>query len=828
MPHPPADEPSDRGATDGSRSSGIDASASRPTRRRVLAGISGVAAIGSIAGCGGRSRPEGTATDTPPSDPTGDFPPAPEPVGPWPQARADAGNTGFVAATGPTDDPSLRWRVTAAGTVGASVGRAPGSATTDPGVYVAAEDGRVAAVDSDGEERWQTALPEARFPPAVGSGRVVVSTGGALAVLDADSGDRRGSIDLPADSFDTPTLVDDRALVGTFSGGVVAVDLESRTRLWQSGEPSRTSPPAVEAGTAYVTARRWEADDGAKPGVIAALDVESGAVEWEVGVDGEPTAPPAVRSGVVYAGTNRGRVHAVDADTGDRRWREAVGDWVTRGPTAADDGVYVVVLGEGPVKLGRDGAVEWRSADDVGGGTNPILTDDLAVVGTDDGVAAVGRADGRTRWQADTDAGVRHDVRIVDGRVYAGDGYGDVVALDVESGEQVWRHPMRPARMPGPVVGPRTVAGGSRDGGTYDLLATEGVEFRLSGGAATRGITPAILDDRDRPPDGSPGTGTADGDLVFGNATRTASESTAGGPGRETLLGGGVDGSLFRVRTTAYGDRPAGDLGPTPTPIPGPDDPTATPHIDFPEPEPVWTAMLDTEVRSPVTYANGVAYVGTAGGMVGVDPRDGTERFRVSLGAAVDGAPAVGDGRVFAVTASGRLVGIAVGDGVDASDRIDWEATLDAGSGAGPTVADGTVFVAGDDGRIAAYLADGDSVWDRSLNGGITGGTAVTDTHVVAGTEAAEVVALDRDDGSVAWRAGTRGPVRGTPAVAGGTDATVYAADHDGTLSVFDAADGAVRFRHRVGRWLDAPPAVGHGTVFVADQTGRVYAIVGE
>lgn len=228
-----------------------------------------------------------------------------------------------------------------------------------------------------------------------------------------------------------------------------------------------------------------------------------------------------------------------------------------------------------------------------------------------------------------------------------------------------------------------------------------------------------------------------------------------------------------------------------------------------------------------MTYADGLAYVGTAEGMAAVDPRDGTERFRVSVGAAVDGAPAVGDDRVFAVTASGRLVGIAVDDGTDASDRIDWEAPLDTGSGAGPTVADGTVVVAGDDGRIAAYTADGDPLWDRSLYSGIAGGTAVTDAHVVVGVEAAEVVALDRNDGAVAWRAGTRGPVRGTPAVAGGSDTTVYAADHDGTLSAFDAADGEVRFRHRVGRWLDATPAVGHGAVFVADQTGRVYAVVG-
>jgi outer membrane protein assembly factor BamB len=820
MPGPPPspDHP------DGDTASDADAPSPGPNRRRFLAGLAGLATLGSVAGCGSRGSPGDTATDT---QTDADLGPAPEPAGPWPQARADAGNTGVVTADGPTADPSLRWSVTSAGAVGATVAQATGTATPGERVHVAGEDGRVAAVGPDGTRKWLTALPEARFPPAAGAGRVVVPVGNALVVLDASTGDRVRSVEVPADSFDTPTLVDDTALVGTFSGGVVGVDLGSGTVRWQAGAPSRAHPPVVADGTAYVTARRWETDDGDRPGVIAAVDVESGEIDWEVGLDGEPTAPPAVRDGVVYAGTNRGRVHAVDAGDGARRWREPVGDWVTRGPTAAADGVYVVVLGEGPAKLDHGGTVVWRS--DVGGGTNPVLVEDLVVVGTEDGVVAVDRETGRTRWRAGTDAGVEFDVRAADGRVYAGDRHGTLSAFEVDGGERVWRVPFRPTRMPGPVVGPRTVAGGSRDGGTYDLLATDGTEFPRSGGAATRGVTPTVLDGRDLPTEATP-AGTADGDRLFGAGTGTAGGSAAASGSAETLLGGGADGSLFRVRTVDYGDAPTDGLGPTPTPTqtPGPDEPTATrtPHIDFPAAAPAWTTTLDVEIRSPVTSAGGVAYAGTAEGIVAVDPRDGSERFRVPLGAAVDGAPAVADGRLFAVTAGGRLVGIDID--AEEQNRIDWGTTLDVGSGAGPTVVDGRVFVAGDEGLISAYTTDGDPVWDRPLDAAVAGGTAVTGAYVVVGTEAAEVVALDRADGSIAWRADARGPVRGTPAVADGSDPTAYAAAHDGTLSAFDVGDGSVRFRRRIGRWLDAPPAVGHGAVFVADQTGRVYAVVGE
>ena len=829
MSGPPPSDPSGRRSS--ADSTAADASP-RSTRRRFLAGLAGLGAVGSVAGCGGRNG--STATDPPGGEETvtdtDDLGPAPEPVGPWPQARADAGNTGFVMSSGPTADPSLRWSVTSAGTVGVSVGLARGDAGS--GLYAAAEDGRVAAVESDGGTRWERALEAARFPPAAGSGRVVVPGRERLSVLDADSGDRLRSVDIPGGVFGTPALVGGYALVGTFSGSVIAVDLDTGERTWQAGAPSRAHPPTVAGGTAYVTARRWDGGDGpSEPGVVAAVDVESGEALWELGLDAEPTAPPGVHDGVVYAGTNRGRVHAIDAASGDREWRESVGDWVSRGPTAAADGIYAVVLGEGVVKLTRNGTVAWRSA--AGGRTNPVLADEIVVVGTREGLAAVGRNNGQTRWRVDTDAGVEFDVRVADGRAYAGDSYGTLHAIDIGSGESTWRRSFRPARIPGPVVGPRTVAGGSRDGGIYSLLATDGTEFPLSGGAATPGITPAILDGRDITSGESSGTSTADGDLVFGD--ESPGPSGADDAAGETMLGGGVDGSLFRMATAEYGDAPAGDLEPTPTPTPtpGPGEPTATPtpHIDLPQRAPAWTVRLDIDARSPVTYAEGRAYLGTADGVVAIDPRDGSVRWRVALDDRVIGAPAVGDGRVFVVTESGRLVGLATGDIVpsDSDERFDWEVPLDAGSGAGPAVDGGQVIATGDDGHVVSYTTDGDRTWERELDAGITGGVAVTDRRAFTGTGAAEVIALSRGDGSVAWRAATHGPVRATPAVAGGkSDRTVYVADNDGTLSALAAADGSVRFRHDVGRWLDAPPAVGHGAVFVADGTGRVFAVVGE
>ena len=795
----------------------------RPTRRRILASLAAVGTGLPLAGCGGIDTPgtdteiEGdTATETAssPTDAAPDRGPAPSEIGPWPQARGDAANSGVAAGTGPLSSPSVRWATASAGTVGAAVGvggEEDGSAD-QTGAFVVAEDGRVAAVDAAGETRWTAGVDAAQFPPAVESGRVVVPERERLVVLDAATGERQRTIDVPGGILYAPTVVGSHAFVGTFSSGVVAVDLATGETRWQAGEPSRSYPPVVVGDVAYVTARRWETDESGEressasddSGVFAALDTETGDRRWTVPLDGNPTAPPGYHGGVVYCGTHQGHVYAVGATTGETRWRETVGDWVTRGPTAAADGVYVVVLGESPVKLAHDGTVLWRST--IEAGTNPVLGSGVALFGTNEGVVAVGRDDGEVRWRGETDAPVRFDVRVADGVAYGGDQYGTVLAFDVATGDRRWEFPFRPKTMPGPVVGPRTVAGGNRDGGTYDLLATDGTELSRIGSVGGPSLTPVFLGD---------------------------------GPGssRETLLSGGGDGVFNRVRTIDYGDSPATDLQPTPTPTatPGPDEPTATrtPHVDFPQPEQLWGTSLDVDPRSPLTYADGVAYVGTAEGIAAVDARDGDLRLKRDLGATVSGAPAVQNDRLFVATQGGRLVALGIGgpgDSNPAEASVRWEVSLDAPVRSGPAVAGGAVIVATESGRVASYTVGGDRRWERTLDSEMYGGTAATSERVYVGTSTGEVVALERSDGSVAWRASAEGAVHGTPAVGGGGDderETVYVGDHAGTLSAFAGGSGDVRWRLSLGQWVDAPPAIGHGAVFVADQTGRVYAVVG-
>lgn len=76
--------------------------------------------------------------------------------------------------------------------------------------------------------------------------------------------------------------------------------------------------------------------------------------------------------------------------------------------------------------------------------------------------------------------------------------------------------------------------------------------------------------------------------------------------------------------------------------------------------------------------------------------------------------------------------------------------------------------------------------------------------------------------GGVRWRVATEGPVRSTPAIAGGT---VYVGSGDLGLYAIDLETGAVEWRTEAPGPVDASPAVTGGVVLAADRAGGFFAV---
>ena len=151
---------------------------------------------------------------------------------------------------------------------------------------------------------------------------------------------------------------------------------------------------------------------------------------------------------------------------------------------------------------------------------------------------------------------------------------------------------------------------------------------------------------------------------------------------------------------------------------------------------------------------------------------------------------------------------------------------------AGPTLADDTLYVSIERGKMAALDPEDLTVkWifppdskegDRLKLEGIYGAPAVSKDTVYFGAHDGNVYAVDAESGSLHWIFETDDAIVGAVTVAG---ELLYVGSTDGRIYAVDAESGveAARFDTRSSIW--AAPLVTEAGVYVAAMSGHVYAL---
>lgn len=225
---------------------------------------------------------------------------------------------------------------------------------------------------------------------------------------------------------------------------------------------------------------------GYKKGV-AALNADTGAVIWQRAT-GLVLASPAVANGVVYVGSSNHYLYALDAATGKLDCRFQTGGRISSSAVVADPngkGDIVYFGDSGPSGGAADGGHLWAiNAVDPNAAANCSLKWEfdgfsnpgsgvwsspayalnrfgkpLLVFGTsdpDDSIVALNAINGHQKWSFFAKAGKDSDVGsspavtapgvngFKDGAVYIGTKYGDMYALDLTTGAQIWDYNARP------------------------------------------------------------------------------------------------------------------------------------------------------------------------------------------------------------------------------------------------------------------------------------------------------------------------------------------------------------------------------------------------
>ncbi|HSP44498.1 MAG TPA: PQQ-binding-like beta-propeller repeat protein, partial [Chthoniobacterales bacterium] len=182
--------------------------------------------------------------------------------------------------------------------------------------------------------------------------------------------------------------------------------------------------PAVANGIVYA---------GSYDGKFYALNAQTGAIKWKFGTEGERRfeakglhglqpknqtiadqfdiflSSPVIAQGAVFFGSGDGNLYALDALTGELKWKFKTGDVIHASPAYADGAIYVGSWDSYFYAVdAATGKEKWRFH----GGEDPLIHNQV---------------------------GFQSSAAVVDGVVYVGCRDSNLYALEAATGKEKWR-----------------------------------------------------------------------------------------------------------------------------------------------------------------------------------------------------------------------------------------------------------------------------------------------------------------------------------------------------------------------------------------------------
>ena len=270
-----------------------------------------------------------------------------------------------------------------------------------------------------------------------------------------------------------------------------------------------------------------------------------GGVLWQFRTDGPVRSSPVISGDWLYVGSSDGHVYALNRHSGSMLWSVDVtrpvssSPAVTRGLVIVGDraGVFhALEVGNGaqrwrfetgdliPWEWGFEGWDVYTSS--------PVIVDSVVLFGAGDGnLYAVELTEGRELWRFATEGRVRSSPAVAANVVYVGSADGRVYAVDLATGDERWRYETegashvsaefgfdRKSIIASPAISDGTVYVGSRDGFMYALdRATGEFKWRADHSVSWAMSSPAIRQ-------GVLYSGTSDGQFIHALAVGSGEE----------------------------------------------------------------------------------------------------------------------------------------------------------------------------------------------------------------------------------------------------------------------------------------------------------------
>jgi outer membrane protein assembly factor BamB len=290
----------------------------------------------------------------------------------------------------------------------------------------------------------------------------------------------------------SPVFADGVVYFGGDDGNIYAVAAADGHQLWKrkTGGPVAATP-AVAGGMLYV---------GSYDGKFYALDVHTGVPQWKFTTGGERRfeakglhgmqpknqtiadpydvylSSPVLGGGAVYFGSGDGNVYALDAASGDLRWKFQTGDVVHASPAYADGVVffgswdsyfYAVDARTGVEKWRFHGGEDAVIHNQVGFQSSPAVVNGVVYTGCrDSNLYAIDAATGKEKWHSYYDGSwVNSSPAVTQGKVIFGTSDSRLyLVLDAETGKQIVRQQDKAYIFSSPAVAGKVVFVGVLNG----------------------------------------------------------------------------------------------------------------------------------------------------------------------------------------------------------------------------------------------------------------------------------------------------------------------------------------------------------------------------
>lgn len=345
-------------------------------------------------------------------------------------------------------------------------------ASTVPGVYVGAGDGKLYKLDSDtGTPAWHIQVTDRNLPaaPAVANGVAYFGTlDGSVYAVNAGTGSQLWHFQAASNSLVSPVVANNVVYISSANNYLYALNAQTGSMLWRfdTGVGNETVVPTsvvVVNGVVY-----GSASDQVDHSYLFAVDASTGTQLWRVKVLNQLFTSVQDVNNVIYlasstlthAGSPRSSdsyVYAYDAKAGKQLWVSSkIGDIILSAPAVSNNIVYVGSQDTYLYALNaQTGAQLWRHK--FGG---PIYATPLISNGT----LFVGVA-------TSSSTGIMASSRTTDSSLSG----GTLVALNAQTGNLIWQQTQvaHYAGTPLALYGNRIYAG-TQDNQVYAFDTTTG------------------------------------------------------------------------------------------------------------------------------------------------------------------------------------------------------------------------------------------------------------------------------------------------------------------------------------------------------------------